>query len=670
MSSNEKLVAVIAADAFSASAKVLENLLGTPLALTKSPNKTLISASIQTLLSFKPCQKIYVLSKDDRILNAVKEEIINNVYLSSTTEVKIRKLNPARTHNYGDVLRYIDEQHTDEDSIIEDLGNEFIFIEGPYFKLCNGVVQALEQHRESVKYHRKTPTGFEPAMTLIFKKMQKLNGIQSYLFAEKSPSHRVLRYRQRDELKSKKVDMPVPYVNIKINQKNANIEYLTRTDLIQSHVSIVAKKTPIQYTENPDFTDLGDILATMLEKEEVMGLWTHAFISQDQELEPLNSVCQLKSVTTRRLLSQSAGFDATDSEYDSTASHSYLHKSSQIIDQTNVSKSWLAENVQVGQGTRINGSVIMKNSKIGTGCVLHDCYVDEGAVVPDQVKLRNCFISKNYSGLKSGQILVNSVVQKSDESRNLNESENMDVTELTRYLQVKLLKDAEDLDEVEPDDVNKSMQASRDSKDFEFDDYESDSESESDDEECGGSIHDSDDDVEEMNNYDQVILDIKEVIECEDDEEHMKTEFRQIRVRYNFVSTADMVRLVTRSLIIDFSKNFKVKTNLMLGIFPDLITDSEELLNLILRGIEEGTVENNEVDADVIKKTSALVFFELFDLIREYSDEIVEWWNSAKTKHLKGHPYWEKIISQVEESSDEEDSDEESDEESSEEESD
>lgn len=400
-------------------------------------------------------------------------------------------------------------------------------------------------------------------------------------------------------------------------------------------------------------------------------MWTHAFISQDQELEPLNSVCQLKSVTTRRLLSQSAGFDAaTDSEYDSTASHSYLHKSSRVIDQTNVSKSWLAENVQVGQGTRITGSLIMKNSKIGTGCVLHDCYVDEGAVVPDQVKLRNCFIAKNYSGLKSGKILVNSVVQKSDEnSKNLTESVNIDVTELTRYLQVKMLKDAEDLDEMQhhPDEINKSMQASMDSKNYESDENSDYSDSESnDEEEYGGSIHDSDDDVEEMNNYDQVILDIKEVIECEDDEEHMKTEFRQIRVRYNFVSTADMVRLVTRSLIIDFSKNCKLKTNLMLGIFPDLITDNEELLNLILRGIEEGTVENNDgVAADIIKKTSALVFFELFDMIKEYSEEIVEWWNSAKTKHLKGHPFWEKIISQVDESSDEEeDSDEESDEES------
>ena len=102
----------------------------------------------------------------------------------------------------------------------------------------------------------------------------------------------------------------------------------------------------------------------------------------------------------------------------------------------------------------------------------------------------------------------------------------------------------------------------------------------------------------------------------------------------------------------------------MLDIFPDLITDNEELLGLILRGIEEGTTaEENEN----FNKISALVFFQLYSLIDDYDQDIVEWWNSAKTKHLRGQQHWEKIIGQIDESSDEEE--ESSEEESSEEES-
>merc|ERR1719195_1957205 len=107
-----------------------------------------------------------------------------------------------------------------------------------------------------------------------------------------------------------------------------------------------------------------------------------------------------------------------------------------------------------------------------------------------------------------------------------------------------------------------------------------------------------------------------------------------------------MVRLATKCLITSFEDNFKQKSKLMLDIFPDLITDNEELLGLILRGIEEGTTsEQNEN----FNKISALVFYELYDLIDDFDADIIEWWNSAKTKHLRGQQQWEKIIGQIDE---------------------
>merc|ERR1712159_388099 len=100
-----------------------------------------------------------------------------------------------------------------------------------------------------------------------------------------------------------------------------------------------------------------------------------------------------------------------------------------------------------------------------------------------------------------------------------------------------------------------------------------------------------------------------------------------------------MVRLATRTLITNFAGDYRAKTKVLCNIYPELIVDEEELFHLILTGIEEATKDQD------CKQTAALVFFEMYTLVEDFSEEIIEWWNSSKVKHLHGHPYWTKIIS-------------------------
>lgn len=223
--------------------------------------------------------------------------------------------------------------------------------------------------------------------------------------------------------------------------------------------------------------------------------------------------------------------------------------------------------------------------------------------------------------------------------------EDSKVKNLSRYLSVDTLPDT--AEDIVPERVNEDRQSSV--RTF----------SESDSSSGGSAVGEwsSTDDDMDHGDYDEPLNDIIDSFAATNDVSNLKNEFRQTRVSYNHVSTSDMVRLITRSLISHFSHNMETKSKPLLEIFPDLIQVEEDCATLVLEGIAEITRLPDAVLAEkTMLKTSteaiskaAVAFFRLYAIFDDHEDLVLNWWETQPQLHDDAG--WKKLIDQVRESS-------------------
>ena len=181
---------VIAADVFSGEAKNLEVNLSTPcLALAKVNNRSIICNSLDSLMSWNIVTKIFVLTKSELIKSDIEQNILESPYYDfSSVSVNVQML-PPDVENYGDVLREVDGKNSGKDeNVINECGDSFLFVRGPFVLVCNGLITALEQHKERRRVAKKTQAAYSPVMTLVFKPVEDAKDAPclSHLFGESS----------------------------------------------------------------------------------------------------------------------------------------------------------------------------------------------------------------------------------------------------------------------------------------------------------------------------------------------------------------------------------------------------------------------------------------------------------------------------------------------------
>ena len=738
-----KISVVIAADNFLPAGQQLENHFNTELALIKFPLKSLISTSIESLLSWPECGKIFVLSKDQNILDVAKKETVDNPYYDSDAcTVRFIKVN-SQASNYGDILRHVEGRELSENDfhIDREMGDAFIFIRGPYVKFCADMKNAYDKQVERMRSAKKSG-GATPAMTFLFKQCAHIDNISCFLYAESDPSYKILKLMNRqdqiraackrkyakggqgdsgdqnamsitkDTILSELINIPITELNTKISSKNNKISYLTRTDLIESSISIVTKQICVSFSENPSWDDFGECLADILAQEEIYNNHCHYYIGKDFELEPLESVHMFKEILHRNLLSGKQTH--TDMiNYTHNNFNSYFHKSSKIYNTSLVTGTWCSQNTKTKSKTKITCSQIMENSKIGKNCILDNCYIGENVIIEDNCKMRNCFVV-NGNKILEGTVKLNKILGECDmyldefnrdsgtckeDGQENGQEEELVEEELLRFPKViiptrsRMTSLGDDYNSQMSDQMNSEL----DQENGDPNGYFLNSDDDSDDDDgssidnqssysegedvIGGEWSDDPDDLIDLNETNMCLETIKDLISkdlknTDEGFNNLATEMRRERASYKTIPVRSMVRFTCRVLITKFdTAGIKVKVNKMLK--RTLFSFDEDIKNVrseILKGVEDATSGDcpgnpTTPGKDEYVKAAHLIK-NFYDIDGAFDDEegvkMIEEWFSEQ-ENLKKNETWIKLVKWMKESmeSSEEESDSESEEEES-----